>query len=66
MKPYIQPRWVHERQAGGTIFLFGQKLRVSLAEAERVGERIAIMTTEGVSEASAQERAYLELRGQRG
>ena len=61
MSPYIQPRWVHERQASGSIFLFGQSRYVTLAEAEFVGERVAIMTTEGLSESAAQEQAVQQL-----
>lgn len=66
MSPYRVPEWVNQRKPHGHVELLGRKVLVSLDEAERLGERIAILTVDGgCDEETAQRHAVLDLQQRR-
>lgn len=55
--------WIQQRRPSGNIVLAGVTIRVSLQEAETIGERMAICTIEGdLAEADADRIALAEYR----
>lgn len=66
MTPFCVPAWVNQRQSHGQVELLGRSVLVSLEEAERLGERIAILTVDGgCDEETAQRHALLDLQQRR-
>lgn len=56
---FLVPDWVNQQHPRGQITLLGVKCNVSLDAAERIGERIAILTTDGGCDEETAQRAAL-------
>lgn len=58
-QPFTVPHWVNAQQPEGQLTLLGVCCDVTLADAELIGERIAILTTDGKCDEETAQRAAL-------